>query len=246
MNYLFPLFFYGLVGALMTGLNPAFKDTIIPAMMVVAMMASLLLGLPNPIVAARMAGIYRSYKINGVPAINILSAPVLSTSLHSFIVYAIITLTAPPFFGAQLPDHLGWFVLLALISTFGTASLGLLIGVVSRNERATVFLAQIIFLPSMMLGGLMMPSEVLPKTLGKIALLLPSTHIMNAFKGLAFGLPTQFDPLISVAALAASAILSFALSVYLFQWDSQVKSKRTVFLGLLALLPLAVTLLIVP
>jgi ABC-2 type transport system permease protein len=37
-------------------------------MVVFALMAGCLLGLPDPIVAAREAGIFRSFKIHGVPA----------------------------------------------------------------------------------------------------------------------------------------------------------------------------------
>ena len=54
MNYLFPLGFYILMGLLMTGLNPTFAPTMIPAMILVAMMACTLLGLPNPVVELRV------------------------------------------------------------------------------------------------------------------------------------------------------------------------------------------------
>jgi ABC-2 type transport system permease protein len=40
-------------------------------------------------------------------------------------------------------------------------ALGMLIGVISGGARATVLWAQMIFLPSMLLGGLMMPLDVL-------------------------------------------------------------------------------------
>ena len=74
MNYLFPLGFYVMMGVVMTSVNPGFKDFMIPAMIIFSSMASNLLGLPSPIVESREAGIYRSFKINGVPAISILSA----------------------------------------------------------------------------------------------------------------------------------------------------------------------------
>jgi ABC-2 type transport system permease protein len=73
MNYLFPLGFYAMMGAVMTKINPVFGDTMIPAMILVAVMAATLLGLPGPLVESREAGIYRSFKINGVPALSILS-----------------------------------------------------------------------------------------------------------------------------------------------------------------------------
>ena len=44
MNYLFPLGFYAIIGLVMTRINPAFKETLIPAMVVFVAMASMLLG----------------------------------------------------------------------------------------------------------------------------------------------------------------------------------------------------------
>jgi len=214
-------------------------------MLVLAMMSSLLLGFPNPLVAAREAGIFRSYKINGVPALSILSIPVIGTALHMAVVYALITFTAHPFFDGRLPTNVAWFIGIALLSTLATAGIGLLIGVVARNSRATVLLAQIVFLPSMMLGGLMMPTEMLPQSLARVAMLLPSTHIMNAFRGLSMDLPAVFDPMISIAILAASTLITFGLSVFLFQWDSQNSRGRSPLLALLTLVPYALAAVLV-
>ena len=56
MNYLFPLGLYGMLGFLMTELNPDFTETIIPAMIIIAILSSTILSLPNPLVAAREEG----------------------------------------------------------------------------------------------------------------------------------------------------------------------------------------------
>src|SRR4030042_1350956 len=90
MSYLFPLGFYALMGVIMTQVNPTFTGTMIPAMIVFTVMASTVLGLPSPLVDSREAGIYRSFKINGVPAASILSIPMLTTIFHALIVSAII------------------------------------------------------------------------------------------------------------------------------------------------------------
>src|SRR5512137_10049 len=82
MNYLFPLGFYLLMGFIMPSINPLFLGTLIPALVVFAVLASTLLGIPDPLVTARENGIFRSYKINGVPSISILSIPALTTALH--------------------------------------------------------------------------------------------------------------------------------------------------------------------
>ena len=91
MNYLFPLGFYLMMGFVMPAINPLFLDSMIPAMVVFAILAATFLGIPDPLVNARETGIFRSYKINGVPAIPILTIPALTTNLHVVIVTVIVS-----------------------------------------------------------------------------------------------------------------------------------------------------------
>jgi len=238
MNYLFPLGFYILMGLLMTGLNPTFAPTMIPAMILVAMMACTLLGLPNPIVESREAGIFRSFKINGVPALSIITIPILSSLVHILLVSAIITFTAIPLFKAGSPVHWGYFVLILLLTAFTFASIGMLIGVVSPNSRSIVLFSQSFFLPSMILGGLMIPSDMLPPALYRISLLLPTSYAMNAWRGLAFDMTTSFDPRWALLILLASGVIAYSLAIYLFTWDSKNKQRgHNPLLGLLTMIP---------
>lgn len=226
MNYLFPLAFYAMMGAVMTQINPGFSDNLIPAMIIFAIMASALLGLPGPIVESREAGIFRSYKINGVPAVSILATPALSTIFHGLIASAIIALTAAPVFSGLNPSNWTALALITLLTAAAMGSLGGLIGVISTGARSTVLWSQIIFLPSMLLGGLMMPLDLLPESVRSFSALLPSTHAMQAFLGLAYDKSTIIDPMISVGILAASTLLASGLSIYLFNWDSRNTARR--------------------
>jgi len=238
MNYLFPLGFYAMMGLLMTGINPAFSETMIPAMTVFAILAATMLGLPDPLVTAREAGIFRSYKINGVPALSILAIPALTTFLHTAVVTIIITLSAPLFFNAPLPVNWPGFVVTLLLMNFACAGISVLIGVVSSSSRMTVLWSQLIFLPSMLLSGMMVPYSMLPEAMGKIAQLLPATHAMNAFRGLAQNMTTDFNPIGSLIILMVSGVLAFALAIYLFNWDSRnMKQRGHPLIALLVLLP---------
>lgn len=238
LNYLFPLLVYAILGALMTAVNPLFLDTMIPAMVIFAVLSGTLLSMPDSLVSARKAGIFRSFRINGVPALSILSIPAVSTAIHLTIVAVIITATAPLFFKAPLPINWGGFVLSFLLFTAACASLSLLIGVISTSSQMTVLWAQLIFLPSMILGGLMFPSSMLPAGLARIGLLLPTTYAMQVFTGLAYDLPTQGGVLQPALILLAGSLLAFALALYLFTWDAlDSRQRRRAPLAVLALLP---------
>ncbi|UCF59869.1 MAG: ABC transporter permease [Anaerolineaceae bacterium] len=241
MNYLFPLGFYLMMGFIMPAINPLFLDTLIPALVVFAILAATLLGMPDPLVSAREEGIFRSYKINGIPSISILTIPALTTILHLMIVVIIITVTAPFLFDAPLPMNWVNYALTFIAMAVACVGISLLIGVISASTRMTVLWSQLIFIPSMLLGGLMIPYDLLPDVAGKFSQLLPATHAMNAFNGLAMGAADYSPwgaPWGSVIVLTLSGVLAFALAIYMFNWDRHNTTQRghPIF-ALLALLP---------
>lgn len=244
LNILLPLGFFLLGGALMTGVNPTFYQTLIPAMVFFAVLVSTMLGMPDVLVAARNAGIFRSFHIHGIPELSILAMPALSTLFRVVIVALIMVLLAPPLFGAEMPVNIWAFMLSFLLLVFACLGLGLLLGVVSPNANATVMMAQGIFVPSMLIGGLMMPTSLLPDALRSVSWLLPTSHAMNIANALAYGREAALSPYISALALLAGGVLAIGLAAYLFSWDQQHEMRRgSPWLGLLALLPYVLVVL---
>lgn len=245
LNYLFPLGFYVLMGVIMTQINPLFQDTMIPAMIIFSVLASALLGLPSSLVDAREAGIYRSFKINGVPALSIVTIPLLTTMFHGMITAALVALTAGPLFGGATPTNWLYLAWLTLLTAFTCSAIGVLIGVVSANNRAATILGQLIFLPSMLIGGMMMPLSILPESVRPFAGLLPTAHAMQAFEGLAYGREMVFSPVASPLILLTSGLLAYGLAIYLFNWDSRNQTRRGhPLMALLALAPYLVSLVL--
>jgi len=245
MNYLFPLGFFLMMGFIMGEINPTFVETMTPAMVVFAVLSATFLGIPDPLVNARESGIYRSYKINGIPSLSILVIPALTTILHLLIVTIIITIAAPLLFDAPSPVNWLSYVLVFVCLAFVSAGISVLIGVIAPNSRVTVMYSQMFFIPSILLGGMMFPYEMLPEAAGKIAQLLPATQAMNAFKALAMGGTADFDPWFSVIALFSSGILAFGAAVFLFSWDSRNTTRRGhPILALVFLLPFVISMLI--
>ena len=102
-------------------------------------------------------------------AISIIVIPLLATAFHGTIGSAIIALSAGPLFGVTVPSDWVAFTLLTLLSIFALGPLAALIGVVSTSARATVLWSQLVFLPSMLIGGLMLDLERLCRAGGVAA-----------------------------------------------------------------------------
>lgn len=226
MNYLLPLGFYLMMGFVMVGINPTFLENLIPAMVVFAILSAIFLGLPDPLVKAREDGIFRSYKINGVPSASILSIPAITTMLHLVVVTIIITVSAPLLFDAPLPVNWLYYALVFFVMAFASAGISVVIGVISSSTRMTVLWSQLFYIPSMLLGGLMLPTSMLPDVAGRISRILPATHAMNAFNALAMGKTAEFNAWGSIVVLFLSGVIGFALAIYLFNWDSKNRTQH--------------------
>jgi ABC-2 type transport system permease protein len=239
MYYLFPLVFFLLVGGLMAAINPGFKETMLPAMLLFGFMCPTLQLFPNLLVGQREAGVFRSYRINGVPAGSIISIPVLSTGLHMIVLSIVISVAGVQIYAGAAPSHIGGFILAALVSYLSYAGIGVLIGIAAGSVTVATLVCQLIYIPSIILGGLMVPLAVLPPALQKVALLLPATHCMRVFTwlGMAGGTPAW----LSLGALAAGIVISVALAALLFEWDSRSSApSRKAWLALLAVAPFAI------
>ena len=236
--YLFPLGFYAMMGVVMLEINPAFGELLVPALALVTLLAGTVLGLPGQLVEAREAGIYRSFKVNGVPATTILVVPMLAAGFHGVIGVGLIAVSAGPLFDVAVPTAWTAFVLVTLLSAFTFGALAALIGVVSASARATVLWSQLVFLPSMLIGGLMIDVELLPAGIRSVAQLLPSTWAMQAYQGLAFDAGTVLDPTVAVLVLLAGGVVALGLAIALFSWDQKNATRRLhPALGTLAVLP---------
>lgn len=238
LNYLFPLGLFAMMGVMMTKINPLFKETMVPAMVIIAAISSAVMGLPGPQIEAREGGIFRSFKINGVPVVSILVVPALSSFIHIVIASTVITLTGPALFGGHAPVHWVPYIITSLVMIFTFTAFGSLIGVISGSARSSILWSQLIFLPSMLIGGLMVPAAMLPSSIRTVSGLLPTTYSMQAYLGLAYGQKTLLNPTVSLLILLAGGVLALALAAYLFNWDSRNKSRRGhPLLALLVLVP---------
>lgn len=243
MNYLFPLGFYLLIGFILAEINPTFREDMIPAMIIFSTLAATLLGIPIALTTARENGIFRSYKINGVPAISILSITASTTILHLLIMAVFITISAPLLFDAYMPVNRLNFMLIFTITTINYASISVLIGVVSSSSRESILWSQLIFVASILLGGFMIPQHMLPEVAGKISRLLPASYSMNAFNSLAMGKGPDFSPWGSLIVLLLGSLVAITLAVHLFRWDQHhTKRREHPLLGFLAFFPYAASI----
>mgnify|MGYP001623464448 CR=1 FL=1 len=142
--YLVPLVFYALMGGIFTSVMPEVGDTLIQSMTVMGVSMGALIGVPPTLAEIYGTDVRRMYQAGGVP------------------------------FGAALPAdmprYIGDLALFLLVSLSVACALGVWVG---DQAKLTMF-SQLIFLPSIMLSGILFPANLLPEFLQLLGRIFPA------------------------------------------------------------------------
>lgn len=172
--YIVPLIFFLLMGGIFTSVMPEMGSTLIQSMIVMSVSMGAFLGLPPSLIETYGSDIKKIYKANGVPIHLGLVTMVLSAFVHLMIICMVILLLAPILFKANLPSQFPIFFLELGIYIFVSLSIGSILGLTVKNQAKLTMIAQLVFLPSIMLSGIMFPSNLLPDFLQAIGRLFPA------------------------------------------------------------------------
>ena len=98
----------------------------------------------------------------------------LSAFVHLMITCVVIVLLAPVLFEAALPAQLPLFFLALAVYIIVSLSIGSVLGLTVKNQAKLTMTAQLVFLPSIMLSGIMFPIHLLPEFLGMTGRIFPA------------------------------------------------------------------------
>lgn len=169
--YIVPLIFFLLMGGVFTSVMAGMKTTLIQSMTVMSVSMGAYIGFPPSLIETYGGDVKKVYRANGVPLYSGLITMFLSASVHLMMSSIILFLLAPVLFEAALPERLPFFFLALAIYILVSLSIGSVLGLIIKNQAKLTMASQLVFLPSIMLSGIMFPVELLPdflKTLGHI------------------------------------------------------------------------------
>ena len=133
------------------------------------------IGLPPSLIETYGSDISKVYKANGVPVYLGLVTMFLSAFVHLMISCAMIVLLAPVLFEAVLPAQLPIFFVALAIYIMVSLSIGSMLGLIIKNQAKLTMTAQLVFLPSIMLSGIMFPADLLPGLLETAGRIFPAS-----------------------------------------------------------------------
>jgi len=173
--YVVPLIFFAFIGSIFISTNPAAKDNLVQTMSIFAITMGSLLGTPISLIELYNKDIKKAYKVGNIPlwlgaVINFISA-----FIHLFIVSIIIFFAAPIMFDAKVPENLLVYFISLKSFLLVSLSLGTVLGIYIKTTSKLTMISQLLFLPSLMLSGIMFPVNMLPDILVKVGNIFPAT-----------------------------------------------------------------------
>ena len=204
--YILPIAFYLIVGAIYKEVTPLAEDSMIQAMSVLAISIAAFLGTPAPLVDFFTSDTKKTYIVGNINLGVILLTTFVSAMVHMIIVSTLIYFTAPLIFAANKPEallaYIGWLIITMIIS----AVIGMVIGIASKNTSAMTMVSQLVFLPTMLLGGIMLPVYILPKVLQDAGKIFPATYSIKILNSLGSVTAEMIYPLFIIGFLGIIAL----------------------------------------
>ena len=200
--YLVPLLFFAIMGGIFTSLMPEARDTLIQSMTIMGVSMGALIGVPPSLAEVYGTDIKKMYKANGIPLSFGLLSLTLSAFLHLLIMSSIIFVIAPLAFDAAIPSDLPFYF--GTLALFIAASLSVagVLGILVKNQAKLTMFSQLVFLPSIMLSGIMFPANLLPDVLENLGKLFPAAWGFKLLAGSSID-SSDFLPLVIIFAAAA-------------------------------------------
>ncbi|WP_276949242.1 ABC transporter permease [Acetatifactor muris] len=174
--YIVPLIFFLLMGGIFTSVMPEMGSTLIQSMIVMSVSMGAFIGLPPSLIETYGSDIKKVYKANGVPVCSGLVTMFLSAFVHLMITCVMIMLLAPVLFEAALPTQLPLFFPALAIYITSSLGIGSVLGLTVKNQAKLTMIAQLVFLPSIMLSGIMFPAGLLPDFLETAGRIFPASR----------------------------------------------------------------------
>ena len=174
MYYIVPLVFFLFMGGVFTSIIPDANKTLIQSMTVFGVSMGGLLGGPVPLVEILGSDVKKAYRAGGVPLWSAAAGNFISGFLHLVLMSLIIFFAAPLIFKASVPQNLPFFFLSLALLIFSSMCIATVFGLFVKNISKLTLLCQIVFLPSIMLSGIMFPVNMLPGALGTAGKIFPA------------------------------------------------------------------------
>jgi hypothetical protein len=138
------------------------------------------------------------------------------------------------------PNIFSLFVFLSL-GVVAFRSMGMIVASVVNSMQESQIIVQLLYMPMLLLSGATIPLTIMPAWLQTVAQFLPSNYLNLGMQGILLRRESLAQNWQAVAALLATALICFFVSLKLFRWEKEDRLKTSAKLWVVAaLLPFVI------
>jgi ABC-2 type transport system permease protein len=216
--YVFPAGLLILFTSLFSQNNAAIAGGMLVSIIGIAVMAGSLFGIGVAIVTAREAGIYKRYKTTPLSSWIIFASHMLTRTITIFSSIILLILISVIGYGVQLQGNIVSSLLVIIIGIFTFCALGFVIASFAKTMGAALGITNVVFMFMMFIGGIM-PPNMMPKFLMKLAMFMPITYFRIALQGAMLDGASIFVFWKDILIMLGFMVIFAAVSIKWFHWE---------------------------
>ncbi len=191
-------------------------DFLIPGLIGFSILVSPMFSLVNVSSEYKKAKLFKQLSLTPLTKMEWLAAKVMwyiVLSAASFVLMVIVGIIA---FGAHVTLTI-WIIPLLLLGPTLFASLGMLVGTVSKTPETAGVVGNIVTFPMMFLSGTFFPISIMPQYLQSLAHVLPLFYVIEGLNNVMV-YNNAMKGLVDMAIVSVITVVIFLAAVRLFKW----------------------------
>ena len=196
--------------------NPQYVDLLIPGLIGFSILVSPMFSLVNISSEYKKNKLFKQLSLTPITKMEWLASKILWYIVLTIASFLLMVAVGVAVFGAHVNLTPGLLPFLLIGPTL-FASLGMLVGTVTKNPETAGVIGNIVTFPMMFLAGTFFPISIMPQYLQNIAHVLPLFYIVEGLNNvMVYGnIP---GALVDIGVVSVITVVIFAAAVRLFKW----------------------------
>ena len=211
-------------GTTVIGLTPAtvstqqtkYVDFLIPGLVGFAILVNPMFSLVNISSEYKKTKIFKQLSLTPLTKYEWLTSKIMWYIVLSAVSFVLMVAVGVLVYGAHVTLTV-WLIPFLILGPFLFASLGMLVGTITKNPETAGVIGNIVTFPMMFLSGTFFPISIMPTYLQTIAHVLPLFYVIEGLNNvMVYGNIT--GALIDIGVIVIIAVVIFVAAVRIFKW----------------------------
>jgi ABC-2 type transport system permease protein len=206
----------GITSATVNTEQTKYVDFLIPGLIGFSILVSPMFSLVNISSEYKKTKLFKQLSLTPLTKMEWLAAKVLFYIVLTTVSFLLMVTVGVLLFGAHVTLTV-WLIPFLLLGPTLFASLGMLVGTVTKNPETAGVIGNIVTFPMMVLAGTFFPISIMPQYLQNIAHVLPLYYIVEGLNNVMV-YANYAGAVIDLAVVGVITVVIFAAAVRLFKW----------------------------